>query len=61
MTQKQIQNYERMFSKPWSKFTDSEKLQCEKYERERTVKPKGEKRLKRERSSWHREASYQVK
>ena len=61
MTPKQIQNYERMLSKPWSDFSESEKRQCESYEQEK-IKPKGERKLKRERSiAWGKETSYQAK
>lgn len=61
MTPQQIQNYERLLGKKYSQFTESEIRQCENYERERTVKPTGEKRLKRERSkSYNKETSYKM-
>lgn len=60
MTPQQIQNYERMYSKPWERFTESEKNQCEAREQEK-IKPKGEKKLTRGRSvAWGKATDYKM-
>jgi len=52
MTKEAQKYYERMYGKPWEKFTEAEKAQFERVERDK-LPIKGDKILKKEKSIYH--------